>query len=389
MAEQYDMDAQWKSYKQSINLEPIIVTPNEQPIDTMSAYEKAISGPLADITKATPEAYKEAVPKVLGGGAKGLITGTLGAPGEVVGLISGILNAVSPADFEGNPHDPNKSAYDRFTEGYAAISKLKIAGKEIPLQMEGVSQALQDIGWDTSGLGDPFQFLTEFVGGPLTAAKIGKDVIGGTKKVTKSLTTPSTGVDGVIQPKKKVPDRHTREKILFKIDIKDGMLLDETGAPRTFYHGSPKKFGKFDVNKTGYATTDNLYGWIDRQAKTAYFAGDKNVAQQYGKVREFNLRMEKPLILDNFEFTGGVSKDIKMAYIAVKSKILSVIKKHDYSPGLYKSNAWDINADDVALLKKKGYDGIIVPKEANPRREEYFIVFDSNQIIDATKGKVK
>ena len=99
--------------------------------------------------------------------------------------------------------------------------------------------------------------------------------------------------------------------------------------------------------------------------------------------------MKKPFILDDFNFTGGISKDVKMAYNNIKNKIMSLINKEDYVPsGLYLSNAWDIKADDVALLKKKGYDGIIVPKEVNPREEEYFIVFDSNQIVNTPKGKV-
>ena len=333
----------------------------------LMARSRMLAGPRKDMSVGEiGSALAGGLKAVPGAAVAGAVEGFVGLPGDIESLVRGLVTMAR------RPEDQGK--LEALLEG---IQKETIMPTMEDVQ-KFVNENITDFG------GSPFETIGQF----LAPASYIKPIKSGVQKVKNVMSKPNVDV-GTAQVKKKITDRHTREKILFKIDIKDGMLLDETGAPRTFYHGSPKKFGKFDVNKTGYATTDNLYGWIDRQAKTAYFAGDKNVAQQYGKVREFNLRMEKPLILDNFEFTGGVSKDIKMAYIAVKSKILSVIKKHDYSPGLYKSNAWDINADDVALLKKKGYDGIIVPKEANPRREEYFIVFDSNQIIDATKGKVK
>jgi hypothetical protein len=201
------------------------------------------------------------------------------------------------------------------------------------------------------------------------------------KKVKNVMSKPNVDV-GTAQVKKKITDRHSRENLEYTVKTKNHIVSDEDGVAKTFYHGTKKKFDQFNLDQSAGSI-------IDHTAKTAYFASDKNVAKQYGKVKEFNIKMKKPFILDDFYFTGGVSKDIKMAYESVKRKILSVINKKDYFPGLYKSNAWDINADDVALLKKKGYDGIIVPKEVNPRREEYFIVFDSDNIINAPKGKVK
>ena len=390
MADIFDTD--YETYIGELN----ISNPENAPLKRsqgLMARSRAMAGPRKDFS--LPEIggkLLEAGKVIPGAAVAGAAEGFVGLPGDIESLVKGLISMYNRP--KGNPATSTAWSYGDDTAEDKEYPNYDVPQKKIEAFLEGMEKqtvlpTMEDVQKFVNDNivnfgGSPFETVGQF----LAPASYIKPIKSGVQKVKNVMSKPNVDV-GTAQVKKKITDRHTREKILFKIDIKDGMLLDETGAPRTFYHGSPKKFGKFDVNKTGYATTDNLYGWIDRQAKTAYFAGDKNVAQQYGKVREFNLRMEKPLILDNFEFTGGVSKDIKMAYIAVKSKILSVIKKHDYSPGLYKSNAWDINADDVALLKKKGYDGIIVPKEANPRREEYFIVFDSNQIIDATKGKVK
>lgn len=156
MTDRVDMDAIYRQYKRDIMLPPIEVTPEEEP----SAYEKAILQPLAATTKESPEAYGEAVPDILSGTAKGAISGVAGLPGELGGLVSGILNSVMPYDYNGKEQDPNKSMGERFAEGYDAV----------PGKIEDVREGLTAAGWKTDELGGLFESIAEFVA-PFGATK--------------------------------------------------------------------------------------------------------------------------------------------------------------------------------------------------------------------------
>lgn len=103
---------------------------------------------------AMPEAFKEVVPEVASGSLKGLISGIGGTPGEVAGLLSGLMNTISPRNYKGEPHEEGMSIGDRFIQGYEAV----------PFKTEDIRDALTEAGWDVEGMGEPFEFITEFIG---------------------------------------------------------------------------------------------------------------------------------------------------------------------------------------------------------------------------------
>lgn len=161
MTNQVDTDARFMEYEASkLMLPRIDITP-----DQMTPEEIQLES-----TKAMPQAYVEGVPQMISGIGKGAVTGIGGTPGELVGLVSGLLNAISPKDYQGQPHDPNKDRLTRFIEGYDAV----------PGKMEDINKFLSEQGWDVEGLGEPLQDIMEFIApGALTAKNI--------KRVVKSV----------------------------------------------------------------------------------------------------------------------------------------------------------------------------------------------------------
>tara|TARA_R110002020_G_C16312541_1_gene773986 strand:- start:3210 stop:3761 length:552 start_codon:yes stop_codon:yes gene_type:complete len=176
MTERVDMEKIYRQYKQTIMLPPTEVKPEEEP-SFLEQYQETISKPLAEITKASPEAYKESVPQMISGSGKGTVSGIGGLPGEAVGLASGILNMIAPVDYKGEEHDPNKSVGERFEEGYNAV----------PFKISDINDGLTQAGWKTDELGDLFTGVAEFVS-PFAATtkglKTGAEVI---KKGAKAI----------------------------------------------------------------------------------------------------------------------------------------------------------------------------------------------------------
>lgn len=146
-----DSDARFMEYQAS-KLKP----------EEMTASELLVAS-----TKAMPEAYAEGVPKMISGGTKGLVSGIAGTPGELVGLASGILNAIMPMDYTGQEHDPEKSRLDRFIEGYEAV----------PIKTSDIREGLTKAGWKVDEIGEPLETVMEFVGpGALTKETITKGI---------------------------------------------------------------------------------------------------------------------------------------------------------------------------------------------------------------------
>lgn len=110
--------------RKGIMVDPIVVSPKEDP-SFMDTYAAAVTEPLADVTKATPDAYK----KMAGATAKGGVQ-ALGTPMDIVGLLGGLLNMASP-DPEG------KGNLAQFEEIYGAI----------PFTSEDIKGMLEDAGW--------------------------------------------------------------------------------------------------------------------------------------------------------------------------------------------------------------------------------------------------
>ena len=107
-----------------------------------------------DIAKATPEAMQE----VGGAAAKGAIMGTLGAPGDLIGLATGLLNMLTD--------DPEeKGNLMQFAEGYDAV----------PFTSEKVGEVLESLGWKKyEGVAEGAQLVGEVaapVGGAETIIK--------------------------------------------------------------------------------------------------------------------------------------------------------------------------------------------------------------------------
>ena len=107
-----------------------------------------------DIAKATPEAMQE----VGGAAAKGAIMGTLGAPGDLIGLATGLLNMLTD--------DPEeKGNLMQFAEGYDAV----------PFTSEKVGEVLESLGWKKyEGVAEGAQLVGEVaapVGGAETIMK--------------------------------------------------------------------------------------------------------------------------------------------------------------------------------------------------------------------------
>lgn len=73
--------------------------------------------------------------------------------------------------------------------------------------------------------------------------------------------------------------------------FENSIVVDDYGRPVVVYHGSPNEFYEFDWAKVGKNGTQEGRGF--------YFTDDASIAEQYGSdtggVREFYLRMEKPL----------------------------------------------------------------------------------------------
>jgi hypothetical protein len=383
MADIFDTD--YETYIGELN----ISNPENAPLKRsqgLMARSRTMAGPRKDFS--LPEIggkLLEAGKVIPGAAVAGAAEGFVGLPGDIESLVKGLISMYNRP--KGNPATSTAWSYGDDTAEDKEYPNYDVPQKKIEAFLEGMEKqtvlpTMEDVQKFVNDNivnfgGSPFETVGQF----LAPASYIKPIKSGVQKVKNVMSKPNVDV-GTAQVKKKITDRHSRENLEYTVKTKNHIVSDEDGVAKTFYHGTKKKFDQFNLDQSAGSI-------IDHTAKTAYFASDKNVAKQYGKVKEFNIKMKKPFILDDFYFTGGVSKDIKMAYESVKRKILSVINKKNYFPGLYKSNAWNINADDVALLKKKGYDGIIVPKEVNPRREEYFIVFDSDNIINAPKGKVK
>lgn len=74
----------------------------------------------------------------------------------------------------------------------------------------------------------------------------------------------------------------------FKTWFKNSEMINSDGTPILFYHGSNKKFDKFDKNMINSSTDA---GWLGHGF---YFYTDISEAQQYGKVRTFYLNIKNP-----------------------------------------------------------------------------------------------
>lgn len=327
---------------------PIVVSPAEKaPMDFPFAPEASIASPL------TAEEFKIKDPA--NALMKGIVQGALGTPMDLVGLATGLLNMLTV--------DPEqKGNLEQFAEGFGAV----------PFTSEKIGKMLEDLGWKAPEGTESAELIGELVAP-------GKVVTSSVNKAAKMLKK-SKGLDNAKKSSnsnvitKKFKDRITNEEVTSNIYIKDGVLSNETGNPMNFYHGTMKEFDEFDMSKSNYPVI--------------YFANKEDIAKQYikekgsrktGTIKTVNLKMNKPFVVTDFNFTSGLGEDMGLIYNKIMNKIKNTHNRTN------PSNQWMVDPDTVNKLKDKGYDGIIVPEEASPRRESYYMVFDPSQI--QIKGK--
>lgn len=127
----------------------------------------------------------------------------------------------------------------------------------------------------------------------------------------------------------------------FKTWFGDSEMVDRSGNPIIFYHGSPNEFDTFDKSKFGSATDA---GWL---GEGFYFYTDEHEASQYGKVNSYFLKIENP-------------------YYATDED----------NERLAELNDINASREFTEQLKNEGYDG--VHYNGNLRGET--VVFEPNQI---------
>lgn len=127
------MDERYRQYKLNSALPEI-----EEPLftDTINVTPDKQQDKMTDITMnpeaaiATPIGASDITKEKLQAGAKGVTQGTLGAPGDLVGLVAGLINMFTK-DTE------NIGNWEQFLQGYESI----------PFTSEDIKQRLEAAGW--------------------------------------------------------------------------------------------------------------------------------------------------------------------------------------------------------------------------------------------------
>lgn len=145
-----------------------------------------------------------------------------------------------------------------------------------------------------------------------------------------------------------------------------GGLLDKINIiknpkiPQSLYHGTNEVFDKFDKSQT-------LGG--------LYFTDSLDAAKYYGNdVIDANILMNNPYVATSEKISSGLLEDLKILKSNLKEKL--GLK----SDNLYQSNASQIEKSTEDMLKRQGYDSIIIPKDVGSFGENVYIPFDESQI---------
>lgn len=112
--------------------------------------------------------------------------------------------------------------------------------------------------------------------------------------------------------------------------FKNSKVRDENGNLKKVYHGSPNEFYEFDWNRVGLNGTQEGRGF--------YFTDDKSISENYGTeggggVREFYLKMEKPL--------NGLKVTMKKAEVKKLLKETDKFMKKHFDDEYFLSNYGD------------------------------------------------
>ena len=336
---------------------------------------------------------------------KGSVMEVGGLAGDLLSIAKGLYNI--PQDqmdqLMARIEDPEAeqevlSKFDSFMRGFDDIKALNLP----PLlgrTSEAIGEDLTEMGFDPKGEADS-ELKKKVLGAGEIVGQVGTPGVGliplvKGAKVVKNIAKSKEGVDkvkGATVVKKKITSRYNeyvgensldkaKKTFSFKVGMKDGKVIDSSGAPKVFYRSMNNKYKNFDVKKS----YDGL-GW---------FASDKKVAQSYNKekkgaIREVYLKMKKPFIVENYSFTApnqGIKKDLSLVISRLKRNVFDKNSTPRNDPG--QSNVWTVSDEDIAIFRKNGYDGIIIPAEVNPRQEEYFLIFNNKQVINVESKKTK
>lgn len=141
------------------------------------------------------------------------------------------------------------------------------------------------------------------------------------------------------------------------------------------YHGTPYKFEKFDISKTGYNST--IFGRELVKRHCIFFTPDIHIAKGYagdnGYIIEADLDIKKP-----FDMSKGISEKMEQDFEKFGGSLRWLYNYQSY---------WEkFDGDDgktfIDILTKAGYDSAIINEESphNNRGHLSYIVFNISQI---------
>ena len=140
-------------------------------------------------------------------------------------------------------------------------------------------------------------------------------------------------------------------------------VLDDNGEPMVLYHGSTKKFDKFD-NKTVGSRTGDDSGF--------YFTNDKWIAKQY-YAKETGKSMGNLIVALGFGRLGGY-------HPTVYSVFLNSRKPYVYD---FKGSVDKIGREKlISKARKSGHDLVVLKniQDGPSVDQDAYVVFDSEQI---------
>lgn len=174
----------------------------------------------------------------------------------------------------------------------------------------------------------------------------------------------------------------------FKRWFGESKMVDKSGAPRVFYHGTRRSFDAFRPNiRKGEQLGFGIHFSADPDFAGAY-ASDPTVARR-GKdprVEEVFLSIKNPLMADTMVKEG--SPEFELAKKLAGSKLYTT-KDENGTASAWLQNAIDSTSPERAerLIKEAGYDGVVYKSTLRGRssfdtkmRSESVIVFAPEQI---------
>jgi len=130
-------------------------------------------------------------------------------------------------------------------------------------------------------------------------------------------------------------------------------IVDKDGQPLTVYHGTENLFDVFSLEHAGESSGNQ--GFL---GKGFYFTPSKKMALAYGNIREYNLAMENPLILEGQ--IGKIAKELNDALFDDDTVFNESMNAKQVYSGL--TSAVTDNPEFGAVIRdcfiNAGYDGV-------------------------------